>query len=157
MVDSTPLEFKALASGEDVFGRIRGLPMSTIAFKVIPAPGRDLLCLENTFKGKGGPPLHRHSYQDEWFYALQGVFEFEIGGERFSIGEGQSVLAPRMVPHAWAFVGEGVGRMLISFTPAGKMLNFFEDNMKEHQNPPADPEVWSRYDMELLGPPLLMR
>jgi hypothetical protein len=34
---------------------------------------------------------------------------------------GDSLFAPRRVPHVWAHVGEGRGSILVAFTPAGKM------------------------------------
>jgi quercetin dioxygenase-like cupin family protein len=36
-------------------------------------------------------------------------FLIEIGGTRHRLGPGDSVLAPRRVPHVWAHVGEGRG------------------------------------------------
>jgi mannose-6-phosphate isomerase-like protein (cupin superfamily) len=53
-----------------------------------------------------------HVSQDEWFYVLQGDYVVEVGGNRFDLGPGDSVLAPRGIPHVWAHVGEGIGRML---------------------------------------------
>src|SRR5579863_6372978 len=42
-----------------------------------------------------GPPLHFHEIEDEWFYGLEGEHDFQIGDERFRIGPGASVLAPK--------------------------------------------------------------
>src|ERR1039458_248902 len=33
-----------------------------------------------------GPPLHRHSREDEWFYVLDGELTWEGDGQRFKIG-----------------------------------------------------------------------
>ena len=49
----------------------------------------------------------------------------EVGQERFHLKPGDLVFAPRKVPHVWAYVGDAVGRMLITFTPAGKMEAIF--------------------------------
>jgi hypothetical protein len=54
--------------------------------------------------GKGGPPRHFHYDQDEWFYAIKGNFAFEVGEERFTLGPGDALLAPRLVPHVWAYL-----------------------------------------------------
>ena len=67
---------------------------------------------------------------------------------------GDSLLAPRKVPHVWAFVGDIRGRMLITFMPAGKMEAFFREVTKANAMPPQDPELWRAHGMELLGPPL---
>lgn len=141
-------------AGEDQFGERRGLGVSTIAFKVTsPDPG-GCLVLENTFHEKGGPARHLHYDQDEWFYALEGEFVLEIGPHTFRLAPGDSVLAPRRVPHVWAYIGQGVGRMLIVFMPAGKMEAFFREVTKANAMPPQDPALWRAHGMELVGPPL---
>jgi hypothetical protein len=35
------------------------------------------------------------------------------------------------VPHVWAYVGEKPGRMLMGFTPAGQMEDFFTLSSKQ--------------------------
>ena len=71
-----------LRAGEDLEGFRRGLGISVITFKVVPTATSDLLVLENTFHAKGGPARHLHYDQDEWFYAAEGEFVIEIGGDR---------------------------------------------------------------------------
>lgn len=143
-----------VAAGADRFGEQRGLGISAIAFKVTtPNPNR-LFILENTFLAKGGPARHLHYDQEEWFYILEGEFQFEVGADRFRLQPGDSLLAPRQIPHVWAFVGEARGRVLIAFLPAGKMEAFFREVTKANAMPPQDPAVWRTHGMELLGPPL---
>jgi len=107
-----------LAAGADREGESRGLGISTIAFKVSTPTPSDPFILEITFLAKGGPARHRHYDQDEWFYVLEGEFQFEVGAERFRLQPGDSLLAPRRVPHVWAFVGEARGRILVAFFKA---------------------------------------
>lgn len=152
--DASPGTTRVVTSGEDRFGLHRGLGISAIAFKVTPQDGPDLLILENTFRAKGGPARHLHVEQDEWFYALEGEFVVEVGAERFTLAPGDSLLAPRRVPHVWAHVGEGRGRMLIVFNPAGKMESFFRLTTPANAMPAQDPALWRAHGMELLGPPL---
>lgn len=140
-----------VANGTDCFAEQRGLGISTIAFKTVSA---GLLVLENHFHAKGGPARHLHFHQDEWFYALEGDFVFEIGTERFSLHPGDSLLAPRQVPHVWAHVGPAQGRILVTFQPAGDMEAFFREVTRANAMPPEDPALWRRHGMELLGPPL---
>lgn len=140
--------------GEDRFGEQRGLGVSFITFKVVPQDSNGLLILENVFHAKGGPARHLHYDQDEWFYAVEGDFILEVGQERFQLQPGDSVLAPRKVPHVWAHVGNARGRMLIAFMPAGKMEAFFREVTKANAMPPQDPALWRAHGMELLGPPL---
>ena len=64
---------------------------------------------------------------------------------------GDSLLAPRKVPHVWAYIGEGAGKKLIAFQPAGRMEGFFQEEAKLHDFA-ADAKLYHDCDMELLGP-----
>lgn len=143
-----------VAAGQDQFGEYRGLGISSIAFKVSPRDSNGVFVIENTFHKKGGPPRHMHYNQDEWFYAAEGTFVIEIGQERLNLNPGDSILAPRTIPHAWAYTGDAVGRMLIAFMPAGQMETFFREVTKTNAMPAQDPELWRAHGMELVGPPL---
>ena len=124
-------------AGKDVSGEKRGLGVSNVTFKVVPGDETGILILENTFHAKGGPPRHLHREQDEWFYAVEGEFIIEIGTERFYLKSGDSLLAPRGIPHVWAYVGNGIGRILITFMPAGKMVAFFSKTTSANAMPPS--------------------
>ncbi|HML22715.1 MAG TPA: cupin domain-containing protein [Aggregatilinea sp.] len=143
-----------VAAGQDRSGEHRGLGVSTIEFKVSTPGENGLFILENTFHAKGGPARHLHYEQDEWFYALEGEFAIEVGKERMRLLPGDSLFAPRRVPHVWAHVGAERGRMLIVFSPAGQMEAFFREVTKANAMPPQDPDLWRAHGMELLGPPL---
>jgi mannose-6-phosphate isomerase-like protein (cupin superfamily) len=152
-----PTTARFVAAGQDRLGEHRGLGVSAIQFKVLPQDTPGVLVLENTFHRPGGPARHLHHDQDEWFYVVEGEFVIEIGSDRLCLGPGDSVLAPRQIPHVWAFVGTGHGRILIAFTPAGQMEAFFREVTKANAMPPADPDLWRAHGMELLGPPLVVR
>lgn len=159
MTESMPSSASAppalwVAAGNDRYGEHRGLGVSTIAFKVVPHDDSGLFILENTFHAKGGPARHLHYDQDEWFYVLEGEFLIEVGQELMRLQPGDALLAPRQVPHVWAYVGETRGRILITFLPAGKMEAFFREVTKANAMPPQDPQLWRAHGMELLGPPL---
>jgi quercetin dioxygenase-like cupin family protein len=143
-----------VAANQDQFGEHRGLGVSVITFKVTPKDGDGVFIIENTFHQKGGPARHLHYDQDEWFYAVEGEFILEVGREKYTLNPGDSVLAPRKVPHVWAYSGGECGRILIAFMPAGKMESFFREVTKANVMPPQDPELWRSHGMELLGPPL---
>lgn len=140
-------------AGEDLLGETRSLGISSIAFKLTPKDG-SVLVLENTFHAAGGPARHLHVAQDEWFYAVEGEFVVEVGPERVVLKPGDSLLAPRGVPHVWAYTGSTRGRMLIAFLPAGQMEAFFREVTQANAMPAQDPELWRAHGMELLGPPL---
>ena len=161
MSESAPLPPPLLSAlqvpaGQDRFGEQRSLGISTIAFKVTPQDSSGLLILENTFHTPGGPARHLHYAQDEWFYIAEGEFLFEVGPERMRLQPGDSLLAPRQVPHVWAHVGAGRGRVVIVFMPAGKMEPFFREVTRANAMPPQDPALWRAHGMELLGPPLAL-
>src|SRR5260370_42407446 len=42
-----------------------------------------------------GPPMHRHSREDGWFYILVGDLTFGVGGKRFVLRDGGAVEANR--------------------------------------------------------------
>jgi quercetin dioxygenase-like cupin family protein len=148
------LSANIVAAGEDRFGIHKTLGISAIDFKVVPEEGNGVLFIENTFRAKGGPPRHLHLHQDEWFYVLEGEFIAEVGQERITLRPGDSLLGPRNVPHAYAFTGDGVGRILIAFLPAGQMEAFFSEVSKSNAMPGQDPELWRAHGLELVGPPL---
>jgi mannose-6-phosphate isomerase-like protein (cupin superfamily) len=157
MADSTQPAALYVPALQDRYGERRGLGVSVIEFKVTTQDGAgDLLILENVFHAKGGPARHLHYDQDEIFYALEGEFLIEVGDERMWLRPGDSLLAPRRVPHVWAHVGAGRGRMLITFSPAGQMEAFFREVTKANAMPPQDPALWRAHGMELVGPPLAL-
>ncbi|MCC6454865.1 MAG: cupin domain-containing protein [Caldilineaceae bacterium] len=143
-----------VTAGQDRFGEHRSLGINTIDFKTSEQEGDGLFIIENSFRAKGGPARHLHYDQDEWFYAVEGEFIFEIGQEQFRLNPGDSLFAPRKIPHVWAYVGDETGRILVAFTPAGKMEAFFREVAKANAMPPQDPELWRAYGMEVVGPPL---
>jgi mannose-6-phosphate isomerase-like protein (cupin superfamily) len=143
-------------AGEDRFGEHRGLGISSLEFKVVPHDSSGLFIIENIFHARGGPPRHLHYEQDEWFYALEGEFLIEVGAERIRLNPGDSLLAPRRVPHVWAYTSNTRGRILITFMPAGQMEAFFREVTKANAMPPQDPGLWRAHGMELLGPPLAL-
>jgi quercetin dioxygenase-like cupin family protein len=118
--------------------------------------GGSLFVFEHADMGAGGPPRHLHYEQDEWFYAIKGEFAFEVGDERFMLRAGDSLFAPRLVPHAWARIGDDPGTLLLAVQPAGSLEAFFMENC-EMDRPPTPEEAersFAAHGMEVVGPPL---
>ncbi|HSD05967.1 cupin domain-containing protein [Flavobacterium sp.] len=86
----------------------------------------DMYIFESVRTKEGGPAHHYHFSQDEWWYVLQGQFLIKIGDTTFEAKAGDSVFGPRMVPHSFAKIGEGEGKLLMVFQPAGKMEECFQ-------------------------------
>jgi mannose-6-phosphate isomerase-like protein (cupin superfamily) len=150
----TPGEVHVVGAGEDRLGETHSLGFSTILFKVLPREtGEGLFVIEHKGLGHGGPPMHFHLHQDEWFYVMEGEVLFEVGGKRVKLGAGKSVLGPRGVPHTFVGVGEKPAHMVIAFTPAGKMEAFFRE-VAVTNGPAMDAAVFARFEMQYVGPPI---
>ncbi len=121
--------------------------------------GGDLCIYDTRRASKGGPALHRHHAQDEWFYVLSGEFIVQVGEATMRIGPGDSAFAPRKIAHAFALISEGEGQMLVLFQPAGSMEDFFHGMARFGKEIPKNQEIvmkqlWADHGMEVLGPPL---
>ncbi len=81
---------------------MKGVTANTLDVKVSGADsGGRLAMLEQIGQSpNGGPPRHLHADQDEFFYALEGRYRFEVGDQSFELGAGDSIFAPRGVPFA---------------------------------------------------------
>jgi uncharacterized cupin superfamily protein len=112
--------------------------------------------MEHHHTSKGGPRLHLHHNEDEWFYVIEGEYIAEVGGKLHHLKAGDSLLGPRGVSHTFAFVGAGTGRLLITYAPAGKMEEYFDLLERPGTvNPYTDSAEHLRtYGIELLGPAL---
>ena len=111
---------------------------------------------EHADMGKGGPPRHFHYEQDEWFDVTKGEFIFEVGDERFRLDPGDSLFAPRRVPHAWAHVGDEPGTLLLAVQPAGSLEAFFMENCATDRPPTLEEaeRSFAAHGMKVVGPPL---
>ena len=147
-------QFNCIKADTDIQNEIRGLGVSKLQFKTERSSSSDMFALENIFTGRGGPAKHLHLYQDEWFYCLEGKFAFEIGGDKIILLPGDSIIGPKQIPHVWAHIGDSSGRILVVFAPAGKMEDFFREVTRANAMPAQQTELWRKYDMELLGPPM---
>ena len=115
-----------------------------------------LFAFEHANMSKGGPPRHFHYEQDEWFYAIDGEFAFEVGDEKFLLKPGDSLFAPRMVPHVWAYTGDKPGTILLALQPALTFEEFFMKTCSTTQPPlPTEAEaLFAAHGMKVVGPPL---
>lgn len=149
-----------VSAGKDREGKVRAVGVSSTSYKVLTAETAGaMFVMEQANSKKGGPSRHLHVSQDELFYVMEGEYLLEIGTERFNLKAGDCVLGPRGTPHAWAFIGESKGRMLLSYSPAGKMEEFFNHReqlgiLKGTYASSKDAETMRLYGMELVGPPL---
>ena len=151
----TSSEIHPVGAGQDRLGETHSLGFSTILFKVLTQDtGSGLFVIEHKNLGHGGPPVHIHPHQDEWFDVMEGEVLFQVGGERETLRAGESVLGPRGIPHGFMGAGEKPAHMIIAFTPAGMMEGFFRETAVPN-GPPMDAHLFAKYDMQYVGPPLV--
>ena len=146
-------------AGEGRFGRRHEIRLvgTLIDIKVSTLDTGGALCVaEITSWHKGGPARHLHHGQDEWFYVLEGEYVIELADERYELGPGDSLLAPRKVAHAWAHVGEGKGRLIAALQPAGEVEELFEEVAKLGSSTPREDlqRVFGSHGVEFVGAPL---
>ena len=146
------VELHPVAAGQDRFGPPRSLGNSSLAFKVATADAAgNLFIIEHRNLMPGtGPALHLHLSQDEWFYVMEGEVAFQVGDQRTNLHTGESVLAPRRIPHTFSAVGSPA-HMLIAFTPAGKMEQYFID-AAAHPSLASTADFMNRYELQWIGP-----
>lgn len=151
--------FKVKA-GETRFGehfKMKGVTLNTLDIKISGSDtDNDLAVFEQTgLTPNGGPPLHIHPFQDEWFYVIEGNYLFQVGDDKYELTTGDTIFLPRNVQHAFIQLTEK-GKMIVSYLPAGKMEAFFQVTDK-WTSPPTKEEiakVFADHDMKVVGPPL---
>ena len=151
--------FKVKA-GDARFGehfKMKGVTLNTLDIKISGVDTEnDLAVFEQTgLTPNGGPPLHIHPFQDEWFYVINGEYLFQVGDEKYQMKSGDTIFLPRNVQHAFLQLTEK-GKMIVSYLPAGKMEAFFKITDK-WTSPPTREEiakVFADHDMKVVGGPL---
>jgi mannose-6-phosphate isomerase-like protein (cupin superfamily) len=117
--------------------------------------------LEDYTPPSGGPPLHVHHVQDEWWYILEGEYLFEVDGQEIHAGPGATVFARHGTRHTFMNVGTAMGRMLVTAVPGGLDVFFEEVDGVTPQGGLPDLEVLAalarKHGLEVLGPPLAAR
>ncbi len=149
-----------VASGEARFGKhfkMKGVTSNILDIKISGSDTEnEIAVFEQTgLSPNGGPPLHIHPYQDEWFYIVEGTYLFQVGDEQFDMKTGDTIFLPRNVQHAFLQLSEN-GKMIVSYVPAGKMEAFFKVT-DQWTAPPSKQEiakVFEDHDMKVVGSPL---
>lgn len=147
-------------AGEARFGehyKMKGITLNNLDIKISATDTEnDLAVFEQTgLTPNGGPPLHIHPNQDEWFYVIDGQYLFQVGTDKYQMKAGDTIFLPRNVQHAFIQLTEK-GKMIVSYLPAGKMEAFFKVTDK-WTNPPSKEEiikVFADHDMKVVGAPL---
>ena len=81
-------------------------------------------------------PRHTHTREDEAYYVLSGELEVIVGDEVFILRAGDTLIAPRDIPHQLRNSGDVENHYLIMFSPSG-----FEGFLKATAVPAPDNAV----------------
>ena len=81
--------------------------------------------LDCTEKPGGGPPLHVHETEEEYFFVTEGEFTFSIDGKITKAKAGESAFVPRGKVHCFKNCTNQDARMLALFTP-GNIEGYFD-------------------------------
>ncbi len=120
--------------------------------------GGQLAVFEYIGKEKIGPVLHVHHDQDEIFSIIEGEYLFQVGDEKITAKAGDTVFAPRGIPHTWVQLSQ-TGKQVYMVQPAGKLEEFFLE-LNELKGPPSEEliqKIHQAHGMKVLGPPLSLK
>jgi quercetin dioxygenase-like cupin family protein len=137
--------------------KMKGITMNVLDVKVSSkdTDGDIAVFEQNGFTPKGGPPLHIHLYQDEFFYIVEGEYLFQVGNDKYKMKPGDTIFLPRNIQHGFVQLSE-TAKVIISFMPAGKIEDFFKIT-DSWISPPSNEEIkkaFEAHDMKIAGPPL---
>lgn len=149
-------------AGDARFGQhytMKGVTLNTLDIKISSTDtAGSLAVFEQTgHTPLGGPPLHIHPFQDEWFYVIDGNYQFQVGDDKYEMKAGDTIFLPRGVQHAFIQLTEKA-KMVVSYMPAGKMEAFFKAT-DQWTSPPSKDDIvriFEEHDMQVVGPPLKM-
>lgn len=109
--------------------------------------------------GVPGPPVHRHPNSDEAFYVLSGQMRVLVGDTEHLMSAGGFVLIPGGTAHTFVTAADEPARFLTIHSPGG-FEGFFRDVAEAERDRDTELEpgeivpIASRYDWEIVGPPL---
>ena len=66
-----------------------------------------------------GVPRHTHTREDEAYFVLAGELEVTVGEKTFVLRPGDTLLAPRDIPHKLRNSGKTTNHYLLVFSPSG--------------------------------------
>ena len=84
-----------------------------------PDTGGAYCLLEVSLAPGMGVPRHTHSREDEVYFVLTGELEVTVGVKTFVLGPGDTLLAPRDIPHELRNSGNTTNHYLLVFSPSG--------------------------------------
>jgi quercetin dioxygenase-like cupin family protein len=141
---------------------------SLVTVRVRHADGDDgISVLESLAPHGASPPLHVHSTEDETFHVLAGELRVRAGDAEVKLGAGETILAPKGVPHTYRVESREGARWLV-ITSRGDFERFVHalsrpaerPELPTPQGPPTPEQVQAltvtarEHGIEFVGPPL---
>jgi uncharacterized cupin superfamily protein len=120
--------------------------------------------LESRAPYGSSPPLHVHRREDELFHVLEGELRLRADDADIRLGAGESLLAPKGVPHTYRVESRDGARWLV-ITRRGDFERFVRAQSRPAERPelparqgPPDREAFAAaaraHQIDLVGPPL---
>jgi len=153
-----------LPSRDDVFWFMN----SRVTVRRASAANPDgLSILEHVMPHGDSPPQHVHRSEDEVFHILEGVMRLRVGDREITAGAGDTIVAPKNIPHTFRVESASGVRVLTIITGPG-----FEAMMRALSRPAGaetlpervvpTPEfiealtrTAARHGIDIVGPPIL--
>jgi mannose-6-phosphate isomerase-like protein (cupin superfamily) len=119
----------------DASSELRWFGNTVVSVNLPSSAGADGICvIEHRMPFADAPPLHVHHREDEVFVILEGEMRFRVGDREFTARAGDTLLAPKGVPHAYRVESAAGARCLTITTGAD-----FETMVKTASRPAAHP------------------
>jgi quercetin dioxygenase-like cupin family protein len=141
---------------------------TSVVIRVRHTDGADQISvLEHLAPYGDSPPLHLHQDEDEIFHVLEGELRFRVGAEDLSLKAGDTLLAPKRVPHTYK-VESIDGARFLTVTRGGGFEGLVQEfgrhaehaGLPDPAGPPTPEQAGAladaclRHGIELVGPPL---
>lgn len=139
-----------------------------VTIRVSHAEGADgISVLEHQARHGDSPPLHVHQEEDEIFHILEGTLHFRLGDQELRARVGETLLAPKRIPHTY-LVESAEGARWLTITRGGGFEGFVRafgrpaagPGLPDPSGPPTPEQAETlaqaclRHGIELVGPPL---
>lgn len=162
-----PIMTAHIAAAQTVENDLRWFGNTLVDFRARADQSEDGLSIVDHWMPYGeAPPLHIHQSQDEYFHVLEGVMRFEVGGKTIIARAGDTLTAPKGVPHRFR-VDSVLGARCLTITK-GRDFEAMLDEMSRpaeiadlppQRQPTPDmiaalTEACRRANIDIIGPPL---
>ncbi len=138
-----------------------------VAIQVSSTDGEDHTCVvEHRMPYGDSPPLHVHRREDEVFHILEGRLRFQINGHERMVGAGETVIAPKGLPHTFR-VESPEGAHTLTITRGADFETMLRQASRPATSPALPPQVAPTQEMiaaltracaetgiDIIGPPL---